>query len=296
MTSETENIAAEKQRLKVSPYDRASSWLISLLISVGLLAAMLVTLWLSSLSSKPPRGDQGKVWRVDSLTDGEDGQNGKPVGGGNLDSMPDTPLPRPDPTASNEISEMEEVLSDGSVTDQLPELEKLSRPPSDAGIPGLPGPPGTGLDKRPGKPGKPRNWEIVFPKGTVEQYAKQLDFFKIELGVIKKNTIVYASNLHKARPNTRVEKNPAENEKRFWLRWVQGDLRRADDELLERAGIEPPYSFILKFLPPEVEAELARLERLKADGDVNRVKKTRFGVRQDGDKCELYVIEQLYKR
>ena len=53
---------------------------------------------------------------------------------------------------------------------------------------------GRGLGHGPGKPGLPRHWEVMFSKGTtLDAYARQLDFFGIELGVLMPdNKIVYA--------------------------------------------------------------------------------------------------------
>jgi hypothetical protein len=292
MSDEAENIAAEEARLKVSPYDRASSWLIALLISVGLVATVLLALW---LTARPPReyGKAGPVPAPWPPIEGEGGSNGKPAGGGAIDELPDAPLPMPSATTLGAISEIQELLSDPAIVEQLPDPEKIRK---ETGIPGLPGRPGTGPDKRAGKPGRPRHWEVIFAKGaTVDGYAKQLDLFRIELGVIKESKIYYASNFQKRKPDTRVEENPSENERRYWLRWIQGDLKKADEELLAKAGIESPYPFILKFLPAELEAKLVELERAHAGDKVDQIKKTRFGIKQVGGGYEFYVIDQTYK-
>ena len=53
-----------------------------------------------------------------------------------------------------------------------------------------------------GRKGKPRRWEVMFDKGlTLEAYAQQLDFFGIELGVLRPNNRVeYAFNLARIAP------------------------------------------------------------------------------------------------
>ena len=100
-----------------------------------------------------------------------------------------------------------------------------------------------------GRKGISRNWEMQFAKGnTLNVYAKQLDFFKIELGIRRPgNKIEYASNLASRRPKKRV--GSTDQEKRYYLTWRRGNLQEADRELLNKAGIDPGRSPIFKFLP-----------------------------------------------
>ena len=101
----------------------------------------------------------------------------------------------------------------------------------------------------------------------VDQYARRLDFFKIELGVVRPGgKIDYAFHLSKPKPDTRTITEAYKNERRYWLRWTDGELKKADDELLERAGIDP-QGWLLKFVPPDTEVLLANLEQAKAGPD-----------------------------
>jgi hypothetical protein len=140
-----------------------------------------------------------------------------------------------------------------------------------------------------------RRWEIFFDKGnTIETYARQLDFFGIELGILLPgNQVQYVSGFSQPRPQVRV--GPADAEKRFYLTWQRGDLQQADRELLARAGIDPGNRLILKFLPPEVEARLVALERAYASGRADQVSSTRFGIRREGNGFAFYVISQQYR-
>jgi hypothetical protein len=298
--AQAKEMVARQRRMQVSVYDQAASWLIALLIGIGVTAAMLFSIWLSDRL-------QHRVMAVpvaleEFREDGEGGGDGRAAGGSQLDSPAENEFVGAD-TSTTEVQQDLSAMG-AAVADNAVELDdpSLMVPPKRQGAFGTGGGiwggfgPGRGLGHGPGKPGKPRNWEVVFQKGTVEQYAKQLDFFKIELGVIKEGKVYYAFNLHRPKPSTRIEKDPAKNELRFYLRWVQGDLKKADEELLAKAGIEGPYHFVLKFLPPDVEADLYGKEQMKAGDDKNRIKKTRFGVKQDGDRYEFYIIDQLYKR
>jgi hypothetical protein len=140
-----------------------------------------------------------------------------------------------------------------------------------------------------------RCWEIRFIKGhTKEKYARQLDYFGIELAVVMPdNKLVYVRDFSKAKPQTRS--GPADAEKRWYLTWREGDLSRADAELLAAAGVSTSERIVLKVLPPEVEAKLAELEKASAGDEMGEVAKTRFGIREAADGYEFYVIEQFRK-
>ncbi len=157
---------------------------------------------------------------------------------------------------------------------------------------------GRGLGHGPGKPGLPRHWEVTFQKGaTLDLYARQLDFFHIELGVVMPdNRIIYAYNLAKPKPDRREVKNPSVNERRYYLTWRSGGLEQADQELLARAGIDTEGHLILKFLPPETEQDLATKEKSFKGASPKDIAKTRFGVQTAGGGFEFYVIDQPLKR
>jgi hypothetical protein len=141
----------------------------------------------------------------------------------------------------------------------------------------------------------PRNWDIRFVKGdTKDKYAKQLDFFGIEIAVVKPdNKLIYVRNFSKSKPETHVGR--ADEEKRCYLTWREGDLSRADADLLARAGVSIDDRVVLKIIPPALEATLAELEKTYAGGDVDKVARTQFGIRATSDGFEFYVIEQYRK-
>lgn len=140
-----------------------------------------------------------------------------------------------------------------------------------------------------------RNWEIRFPKGqTVETYAKQLDFFGIELAVVlPEGQLIYISRLSSDKPTTRTGR--AADEKRFYLTWRGGELSLADLELLHRAGVEARNRVLLKLLPDDLERKLAELERTAAGARADRVRKTRFDIKPTENGYEFVVVEQWFQ-
>jgi hypothetical protein len=140
-----------------------------------------------------------------------------------------------------------------------------------------------------------RNWELHFLRGsTLENYARQLDHFGIELGVLQpSNKLVYAAGFSRPKPQSRSGRADAET--RFYLTWRESESQQADRELLARADLPSEGLVILKFLPPALETQLAALEKKHAAGRPGAIVKTSFAVRTDGDGYALHVIEQKRK-
>jgi hypothetical protein len=143
-------------------------------------------------------------------------------------------------------------------------------------------------DARPG-----RNWEIHFVKGnTLESYARQLDFFGIELAVVMPdNKLLYASGFSQPKPQTRTA--AADQEQRYYLTWRDTESQQADRELLARVGIRSQGRIVLKILPAAIEGKLADLEKRQAGRQAGSVGKTAFGIRAEGNGYAFYVVEQV---
>ena len=124
--------------------------------------------------------------------------------------------------------------------------------------------------------------------------CSQLDFFRIELATLADDgKVYYAFDLSSNPPKTRV--GAPEDEKRIRFLWKAGPLRRSDEALLRRAGVNYPGRPILQFIPQEVEAILLQLEMGHAGGrDVNDIRSTVFSVDKKNNQFEFKVVEQRY--
>lgn len=140
-----------------------------------------------------------------------------------------------------------------------------------------------------------RNWEIRFlPGSTAETYAKELDFFGIELAVVQPDgQLLYVTDFSTEQPHTK--QGPAADEKRYYLTWRGGEMPQADRDVLGRAQVETEGRVVLKLLPPELEAKLAKLERDYAGEKAEHIRKTRFGIKAEGNGYTFYVLQQWYK-
>ena len=294
-------IAAAGRWLQVSRYDRASSLLLTLLCTIGLVAALLFVVWLTGKITAPPQVALSP--RIITIAKGDDGGNGQAPGGTQLDA------PSPDEPAIGQAKETSGVRSepiaiDVAATSKAPKIDdpealtvaRQGDRGTKGGKNGGDGP-GSGDGDRDGKPGVSRHWEVLFSKNTLDAYAKQLDWFHIELGIILPgNKIICAKNLAHSKPDTYIVENAAVNEKRYYLTWRNGEMQQADRELLARAGVEVEDRLILKFLPRETEAKLVELERSYAGTNAKRIGRTRFGVQPEGGGFRFFVLEQTVKR
>jgi hypothetical protein len=137
-------------------------------------------------------------------------------------------------------------------------------------------------------------WEIAFPPGnTSESYTRQLDYFRIELGLVgSSDEITYLTNLSDPSPTKRTA--PAAEETRLYLVWSRGAIREADEQLAARAKIATSGKTFVHFCPPQIETEMARLEDAEAKKHGRKhVRRTVFGIRPNGfGGYQFYVVEQ----
>jgi hypothetical protein len=300
VSTKAKAVVVAGRRIQVSLYDRVSSMLLALLMTVGVVAAVLFILWLGKTVLRPQEAVPTEIIEVSE--DGEGGGDGRAAGGSQLDTPSDEPFVGKD-KETTDLQQDLTVLS-AAVTSKAAELDdpELVTPTrhgsfgSGGGIYGGFGE-GRGLGHGPGKPGWPRHWEVLFSRATLDAYARQLDFFGIELGIVLPgNKIIYAFHLAKPKPDTRTVGNPALNEKRYYLSWRTGEMQQADRDLLAKAGIDAGDQLILKFLPQQVELNLMALEKAQNNLTPKDIKKTRFGVQTDGAGFKFIVLEQSIKR
>lgn len=139
-------------------------------------------------------------------------------------------------------------------------------------------------------------WSLYFPDGIeLEDYAAQLDFLNVELGVLNADgTVQYASNLDAEMPDTR--EGPAAAERRLYMSWNRGDLQAADQALLEKANISAAGRIVLHFYPVATEKLFEQVEKDYRGRTPSEIATTRFGIRPKSKTYELYVIEQIPRR
>ncbi len=271
--------------LSVSPYDCVASLIVTLLILVGASVLLLFAIWLTtqlfrSSAAVPVTweqfGDEGGLGGESELeTDSDELSHEVEF---EEPEFQDTLM-----TIADAVSTRAALLETPTFTDQVGTAKA--------------GPAGDGRSAGfgPGRPGKRRHWEVIFVEGnTTRTYARQLDYFKIEMGVLlPDNRVEYAWNFSKDKPDRRS--GAADAEKRYYLTWQKGGLREADVELLAKAGIAPEDRPIIKFVPPELELQLQQLEKQRAGTREKQIGATYFAIRPKGNGYEFYVQDQTYR-
>lgn len=277
--------------LRVSPYDRVASLLIALLILIGFAVFSLFLIWLTNQIFVTQTAVP--VLMEDIGGGREDGVIGESM---EIDAPDVSEIAAESDLTEPQIQDALALITDAVSTLQADLTDPAESDNFESGGGGRSTGDGrqVGLGSGEGEPGIPRaqRWEIHFQEGgSLDLYARQLDFFGIELGVVGSgNQIHYAYNLSKPKPDTRTA--PGAEEKRLYMSWRQGSLQQADRELLNRAGINHSGRIVVQFYPPETENQLAVIERDYRGLEPTQIRKTRFGVKSSGGGFAFYVIDQ----
>ncbi len=276
--------------LRTSLYDRVASWLVALLIFVGVTVFCLFVIWLTNRMSPPLKAVPIQAENLGGHPEGVLG-----------DSLQ---LDAPDAEEISREADLEEpmveqtlALVETAVATYLAMLEETEPGEDpDAGKSGRSE--GTGENPALGEGGgsaggvpRYRRWVIRYEASSLEEYARQLDFFGIELAAVGGGRVEYASRLSQARPVRRVAQ-PGEQENRLYMSWTEGSLKKYDLQLLRKAGINPEGKIVLQFYPPEVEQQLAQLEVAFRGHDPKQIRRTYFRVQRSGSGYRFVVVDQ----
>lgn len=277
------SLADSKSQAAEKPAKRRSKLPLILVLFVVLLTPVVgVGVWLTMGKAKPLAADPGK-----------------PI-------PPEPPAPPPPfkATLAKEVPETDESTAEDALTKTTESISTIA-----AGLPAellLASVDGTAPNRLVATGNLERStdaisriprherWEIRIGAGnTSDSYTRQLDFFKIELGVIgQASDIVYLSNLSAPNPTSKTQSSAGE--KRLYLIWQRGSMREADEEIMARAKIQSAGKVVVHFCPEELENELVKLEDDQAkQSGYKRIRRTVFGVRpKEPEGFRFFVIEQ----
>lgn len=276
--------------LRTSLHDQVSSLLLSCLWLMGFVTVLMFLLWLTTrfVWSTPPvplemLQDVGGGGSGDSVSE-EDAEFEEPA----ADEAADFKEPDPEQSLA--------MLTD-VVNNQIELMETAARRSGTGNGEG--NAQGDGRGKGPGGPGTEdgipawERWEIRMSGKNMTEYAKQLDFFKIELGVAggSSNKVDYVSNVSRNTPT--VRSGDPKDEKRIRFLQRNGELREADRQLAQKAGVNITKRIVFQFYPKETYDALLALENQKMRPyGIKDVRRTVFGIRPQGAGFEFYVIDQ----
>jgi hypothetical protein len=294
-----------QHQLRVSAYDRASSWIVSMLVVTGVtVAGLLIVYFTRQLISErfavpltPVQAGGGGTGGMGSPGFGTDLE---PPGMEEAPSLTEPPLAETLSAVASAVSARSAIIASdaidiGEEPVQGASLGDRRRPGFGGGEGGgVGGGIGSGFGPGRGGPPEPRR-EIRFEPDTLLEYAQWLDYFKIELGVLgRDNKVHYAYNLSRAKPDVRVGE-PTE-EQRLYMNPADSPFAALDRQLAAKAGIADKGGIILQFYPADVQAILNNLEREHAAGrSPEQIRHTVFRVTRTGDRFEFNVEEQFYR-
>jgi len=275
--------------LRVSRYDQVVGGVLALLMVLGFVTLMMFLVWLSNRLFWVSRAAPVTV-----LEDVGGGGSGQVFGG-------EQQFEEPSPEEFREVQDTpltETIDSIASiVTTKAQDLDALEGSQS-LGT-GEGSGTGSGKGQGPGGSGKGdgvpayERWEIRLSPANLEEYAKQLDFFQVELGVAGGGVpdVTYVSNLAQARPKVRT--GEPKNERRLRFLHRSDELRAADRQLAAKAGVKTDGRIVFQFYNENTYQTLLRLEaERKGERRLADVRRTIFGVRTVRGRYEFYVIDQ----
>lgn len=279
------------ESIKVNRYDRIAGLLVASLILIGGSVATLFFVWLSTVWVFNPTLLPVPVERIAGRADHAPGVE-RALEAPGEEEMPEVLAPQVQIALASITDSVTSVSASWDLFEASP--INISRGKRNVGDNRPRGPLGDGDNTIP----RWERWEIRYLSDSLSEYAKQLDFFHIELAAAGgKPHLDYASNFTAAKPATR--RGPGKSEDRIYMTWKSATLRQFDRQLLGRGGIDTAGRIVMQFYPQELEEQLARIEmdnaRKHGHSTAREFLKTVFGVRPTSSGYEHYIIEQRFR-
>lgn len=302
--------------MALSQHDKVSSGLLAVCLLLGTLTILLVTAWIANMLPTPKMPPPVTLLEEESGGDPNgfiDGTPGETLALGSPDADPNDPvmaeaeaLPDTAEVSTESLDAVADVSdavdlavsdsSDAPVANQ--QFAQASLVPRQPGSPfgkvgGTGRPPlGAGGGKGRGFPREMR-WFVKFTeRGTLDEYASQLEFFGVELGALMPDgKLLLVSKLTAPKPTVRTVTNGQE-EKRLYFTWKGGTRKGVDLEILKKAGIDGTNALVMHFYPPATENQLAVLEQQYKNRKSHQIKRTYFSVRSAKAGFEFTITSQ----
>lgn len=287
-----EQRAAEREKLRTSRFDLVTSFLMALMLFIGTLTVMVVIIFITTRWAFPPLAMEPIIENPAGTQNPEGFERDfEPPGAEEVEELME-------PTLQDTIEAVTDAVS--SVAATLVTTDTTSTATTagtGAGDSRPPGPEGEGDNIIP----RFERWQLNFTARDIGLYARQLDFYKIELGAIGGSIqgVDIANNLSGSPKKYRVVKT--EDEKRLYFMWNSpSPLMQFDRQLLGKAGIPLPNRQMLKFIPDPLENQLANIEQAywesKGYTSVTQIAKTVFESKADGRGYKFVVTSQRYRK
>ena len=277
--------------MKVTSFDQLSAGMIAFVFGLILLVVAIIIWW---ATTRPPQTSFLVPMEMVDV-------------GGDEDGAPDETLQIESPEDPNENpSPTEEVLEEAELTEFVEDVVELADvatqqvnaiPVSQPGTPGSAE--GTGRKRLGNGPGNAipneERWFIRYSdKSAVDEYAKQLDFFGIEMGaLIPSGQLILMSDMSSASPKKTV-KSSGKGESRLYMTWQAGNRKAADEALFKKFNVDVADAILFHFYPKKTEQMLLQLEFDYAKRKASEIRRTYFVVAKRGAGYQFLVTRQTY--
>jgi len=281
---------SNQYQLTVNSYDRTATLLIALLIMVGMGVSGLLVVFFATRQF--PSIEPIPVVPVEATSaNANQGLANEPDPPG-VEDAPDLSEPQLQDTldALTAAVSMNEVLLSDEMVDAADEAGKGKG----LGDSRMAGPGGDGVVER-----VPRwqRWKIRFEPDSTGDFARWLDYHKIEIGVLGRDNLVhFAYEISSSSPKSRT--GDPKKETRGYTSAADGPMPSLTIQLARKAGIARSGSVVLLFYPFKVESILYLAEQAYAKKynvtDVNKLRETVFTVVKERNKYTFQVVDQKY--
>ncbi|MEM9367625.1 MAG: hypothetical protein AAGD07_16665 [Planctomycetota bacterium] len=290
---EREQREHEREKLRTSRFDIVTSFFMAVILFLGTFVLMMFIVWLTLRMPERVKPieiiEENPAGRADNAEGFE--RDFEPPGAEEVEELME-------PTLEQTLEAVTDAVSSVAATlDTMPTDATASTQGTGKGDSRPPGPEGEGEDIIP----RFERWQLNFNAKGIKDYAKQLDFYKIELGAVGPPVqgVHTAWNLAGS-PQSKL--NPdSDSEKRLYFMWTTaGPLMQFDRQLLTQARVPlPPSRSMLKFISKDLENQLAVIERdyyqSKGYTSVTQIAKTIFESKSEGGAYQFEVVSQRYR-
>lgn len=278
--------------MKVNSFDRLSAGMISFVFGLILVVVAIVIWW---FTTRPPRTQFLTPMEMVEVGGEEDGVPDETL---QLES-PEDPTENPSPT--------DELMEETELTEFVEDVVELADnatqqvnaiPVTKPGNPGSAV--GTGRARLGNGPGNAvpneERWYIKYSdKTSVDEYAKQLDFFGIEMGaLLPSGQLVLMSNMSTSPKKT--VKSSGKGESRLYMTWQAGNRKAADETLFKKIGVDVSNAILFHFYPKKTEQMLLQLEYEYKKRKASEIRRTYFVAAKKGSGFQFVVTKQTYMR
>jgi hypothetical protein len=298
VSSATSHTPRNRDRLQVSAYEQASGLLLACLVLIGFLAGVMGLAWYST-RLWIPQPLAVKIANAPKDVGGKPGGRGDGTGDQPIFQEFDEPAANDPLTPEPKIPTLDAISLAASQPEVLAEFHVGERSSLNGKGKGNKNGDGDDDTEGPGtEPGVPawERWEVRLNAATTDEYARQLDYFQVELALVGggNSEVTYISQVAAARPRVRTGNPRDEQRLRFTHR--SGVLRAADQKLAAKAGVDIEGKVVVQFYSRDMYQTLLALETTaRGARSISAVRRTVFGVKETAGGYEFYVTSQEYR-